>query len=456
MMMGQGLQLLGSIYRKGLLDSAMLNRTATVNPLVVAAIAIVLGVSFFADRGQFNVSQSTTAQSSGVAGISSTCTSTELDAKMVDAGTVVTPQAARSLAENSSSYKSAVTGDNSIYIGTGYEWNLDYSNCSVSWYDAVVNYKIVSSNGSSYDLTIGENPLTSTIYSASINPEAYAGISLSHSVSYSGYAVSDNGAEVNYSTAAWYMPTVGEPLDAGVGSNPYCGTSATSSPPWCQAMEWVGLQNSTYDGGTPTANGEVIQTGTEGICESHTGSPPVCNGGPYYHGWSEALTGKANGVITQNSGIQTCDTHFTPSTGDYLVAEVGSQEVINGTSGNKFYTILDDTNGDVGCEFVYPNGSSVTKLAGKEYYSDYFVETPQLSSTPTFATLPTFGSFTFYDCGMITESQGAYTYYNDGYGFGSVMYNGGGANTAVSSMSKNSGTTYGYFSETYDNSVGTG
>lgn len=428
-------------------------RTATASRLVVVVIATLLGFSYISGPA---IPLGTGSQLAASAGTSSACTSHELDAKMLDAGTIVTQQAAKTLAENSSQFESAVSGYNSTtYIGIGNEWNLNYSTCSVSWYDAVVNYKIENSNGSDYDLTISDDPLTGTVNSVLITPEVYAWLpSLSHSVSYSGYAINDSGAEVNYTTAAWYMPKVSEPLDAGVGSNPYCGNSNSSTPPWCQLMVWTGLQNSSYDGGVGTVNGEVIQTGTEGICESHIGSPPACNGGPYYHGWAEALTGNSNGVIKQNSGIQTCDNHFTPAVGDYMVAEVGSQEVINGTTGNTFYTILDDTNGNVGCEFAYPNGVNVTKLAGKEYYADYFVETPQLVSGT--AILPQFQQFTFYDCGMISESQGTYPYYNNDYGFGSYIYNSGVQNTQISSMSENSGSTYGYFTETYDNSTNTG
>jgi len=97
-----------------------------------------------------------------------------------------------------------------------------------------------------------------------------------------------------------------------------------------------------------------------------------------------------------------------------------------------------------------------------EYYADFFAERPQWGSSHYFA-LPKFDTFDFYDVGMGAggSSSGAYPNYNRGYGFGSYMYNQWVGNnhyyqdTSVGTMYENSGSTYGYFSETWDSSAGT-
>lgn len=162
--------------------------------------------------------------------------------------------------------------------------------------------------------------------------------------------------------------------------------------------------------------------------------------------------------------LNVCSSYFTAGSGDEMDGAVGSQEVINGTTGNKFYTLLRDYSNGVICEWAYPDpGVNFDHQPyGKEYFADFFAERPQIGSTSNYYRLPVFGNsadsytFTFYDCGMITEAQGAYTYYNLGYGFASYMLNAGTTNTSLGGMNQNGGgSSYGYFSETWDNSAGT-
>jgi hypothetical protein len=105
---------------------------------------------------------------------------------------------------------------------------------------------------------------------------------------------------------------------------------------------------------------------------------------------------------------------------------------------------------------------------GKEYFADFFAERPQYGSY--YDPLPKFYTssgnyFEFYDMTMITESTGAWSYYNSGYGIASCMYNpqgtgscgsgSGTQDTTARPMYHNSGTYYGYFNDDWNSSAGT-
>jgi len=382
-----------------------------------------------------------TILSANAAGASSqNCTSNLIGKKILDAGSKVSEQAARTFAESSSQYQLSTAGFASTFSGIANDWEIDSRNCVVSWHDVSVNY-LLSGKDSTTVLTIDENPTLGVIYNVSVRPEIYPQISTQSSETYSGYGIaanSDHSTEVNYSTAYWYVPTV------STTSSPGCGSTPPSS---CEFVAWVGLQNSTYDGPDHTVSkGEVIQTGTQG----QVGCNPSCTSA--YWGWSDYLSANSNGIKYNNYSY--CASSFIPQPGDEMTGQVGSQEIINGTSGNTYYTILTDWNVGYSCERAY-TFSNHHGTYGKEYFADFFAERPQCGSTCYFA-LPQFSNFEFFDVGMVNEATGAYTYYNFGYGFGSYMFNSQTQDTTTKPMIENSGgSTYGYFYEDWNSSAGT-
>jgi hypothetical protein len=198
-------------------------------------------------------------------------------------------------------------------------------------------------------------------------------------------------------------------------------------------------------------------------------SPP---GTVYYY--PAAGTG---GAVQQSAGGACTSASFPVSALDEMYGEVGSQEAINFTTGNTFYTLLYDYNTSDWCEFSYLNGSTACvnlvleesqacKIAGKEYFADYFVETPQDDNNnnlpymlPVFKLPNTFDTL-FFGMFMINYTTGTYSYFNDGYYMYSYMKNcaSGGSpcaqNTYVAKMYNISGQ--GNFNETWDSSEYTG
>ncbi len=147
------------------------------------------------------------------------------------------------------------------------------------------------------------------------------------------------------------------------------------------------------------------------------------------------------------------------SQGDSIYAEVGNELQINGTSGNPYYTILEDVTYGKFCEVEYnATGGEVHT----ELFADFFGERPQIGVG--YYTLPKFTNFDFYDVelGSTSHQLGAYPNYNSDYGFGAYMRNENITtsiytdDTSTSSMSENCcGSTEGYFTQTYDSSLGT-
>lgn len=386
---------------------------------------------------------------------SSTCTNAVVDAKVLDAKVPFTTQSARALTESSSQYLSAVSGYSVTYEGVGNEWNFHSTTCTVSWDSFAIAYLLKAANGSLYSLTLGVNPGNNDVFGATLKPSVDYSLPINQSsTTYSGYALAANSnynSEVNYTTAEWYIPKISAPSGN-------CGNNPLTTPLSCELAVWIGLQNSTYDGTNHVpAHGEVIQTGTEGDCYTSCSSPS-------FSGWSEYLNGNSNGVV--QTSFHSCNSHFSAAASDEMYAVVGSQEAINGTTGNKFYTELRDFSNGTICEFAYLNnstscGSSTCKIAGKEYFADYFAERPQSTDAGIPFMLPVFhlpgsGYDLFYTMGMITSTTGAYSYYNNGYYLTSHMANGGTTNTQNSIVYKNSGTYYAYFNETWKSSANTG
>lgn len=315
-----------------------------------------------------------------------------------------------------------------------------------------VSYVLQSSNGSAYLLTISGNPKTDAVFATQIRPFAlsslYSDASSVSSETYSGYAVAGNSShseQLGYTASQWYVAAAHDT------STVTCGLSTST----CISEQWVGLQNSTYDGPDHlNSTGEVIQTGTQTI---YAGCPSACYAA--YDSFAEYLSGKANGVTYNTTDVVDCDGgpgHFT-YVGDSVTGIVGSEQQINGTSGTQYSTILHDWTQSWMCSF-HVNFSDASKTYGKEYYSDYFVERPQCGLT-CFYHLANFSAMTFYDCESgTTGSTTFYNYpeYNNGYGFASYMGNGAYQNTDPMAWVLNSGsTTVAHFETDYYNSYGT-
>ena len=387
----------------------------------------------------------------------SNCAHANLERQMLDEGFPVSQRTARNFAESSALYASLIKGNSSSFTGTGNEWNLNFADCTVSWSGVLVNYLLISAaTGSKYILTFDENPTNAIISSYEVSPWFSATIATNASETYSGYGVAvashpvgTEADEVNYTGTYWFQPTVSNDASPGCGS----GSSI------CELAVWTGIQNSTYDGPDHSpAHGEVIQTGTIATV--------TCSGScsETYNVFSEYTSGDQNGIYQEISS--TCP-GMNLSTGDDIVASVGSQAVINGTSGKAFYTFLEDDTSAKACNYPYNTSLSgvcltrgtspeACKIAGHEYYADYFAERPACGSSCGYFQLPDFTSFYFYECEMLNSSTGSYPYYNDGYGIGSVMSNNGTVNTSTGSMSETGGSVhYGYFQESWVSSVNT-
>jgi hypothetical protein len=371
------------------------------------------------------------------------CSTQELGREIASSSSPGSQASAVSFAESSAVFRALSLGFNVSFSSIGNEYDFSLASCSISWHDYAVDFSLKAQNGSQFSLGIGVNPQSGKVYNATMIPSVLASLSPQHSKTYSGYAVSANSGaslEVNYSESSWVVPTVSKP------SNPGCGSSA---PYECELLAWTGLQNSTYDGPDHSVTkGEVIQTGTYGVVSC--GSSCISS----YGSWYLYLAVDNNVVENGTSGIQQC-AYSSANAGDTVTAQVGSQEVINGTTGNTYYTILYDfTVGNRACEhaFTFHPHKSGHGTYGKEYYADNFAERPQYGNN--YDNLPKFTNLQFYNIGMSCESCGAYPNYNSGYGFGSYLYNNGYQDTTTKPMYENSGSTLGHFYVDWNSSEG--
>jgi hypothetical protein len=384
---------------------------------------------------------------------SAACSSATLDRQMLNTSIPISQTTAKNYAQSSSLYSSIVEDNSSAFTGTGNQWDLNFGKCSVSLSGVLVNYLLNSTSGPAFILTFEVNPTTGIVSNYGVHNWFSASIATNASETYSGYGVavathpSGESDEVNYTGTYWLAPTVSN------DASPGCGSSGSSQ---CSMAIWTGLQNSTYDGPDHVvAPGEVIQTGTifTDSCSASCSSS--------YYPFSEFTSGTTSGIY--ESSISSCTWNVTP--GDDMVASVGSQAVVNGTSGKAFYTFLEDDTTAKACDYPYNTsgspkcnlgGNQVTcKIEGHEYYADYFLERTQCGSS-CFYQLPDFTNFDFYRGEMLNSSTGNYPYYNDGYGIGSSMSNSGTVNTITGTMSETGGSIhYGYFEESYSSSVNT-
>lgn len=381
---------------------------------------------------------------------------------------MVSNQVAESFAASAAEFKAAAAGYNFTYQGYSDEWTVDKNTCQVQWHDAAADFLLTNAKGAQLILTVAENPIEGVIYNITSGGVFTASpvSSSTDSETYAGYAIADGSPPtsypVDYVSAIWYVPWVEQPNDPS-GTSPNCHITYSGDPNQCVVETWVGLQNSTYDGPDhlPSGHGEVVQTGSDGneTCTYNSGVGNwQCSAS--YRGWSEYVRGDSSGNLDVIDGPHYCST--SEGTNDEMVGQVGTTYYFNDTSGYETYTILTDYGSTTTvCSHPFTNGE-----VHAEYYADYFQERPQLPSGST--VLPEFGTgsgasstntVTFYDCGMavgtLNSEFGAYPNYNSGYGFGSHMYNGGNTDTTVSAWTENSGSTYGYFSDTWDTSAGT-
>jgi hypothetical protein len=392
----------------------------------------------------------------GASPSASGCTAAVLDQKVSETPVPVTERSAVNLVEASSQYQSAVRGYNSTFTGAGTEWNEDSTTCTVSWSNFDVHSLLIATNGSAYVLTIAANPSSGTISTVTITPVVAASIASESSTTYSGYEVATSSAHdttVDYSTAYWFVPTVS-------GTSSECGSNGT-----CELFTWTGVQNSTYLGANHVGgSGEVIQGGTYGEVPCYEGS---CLSPADYGAWGEYLYGNSNGV--QRVDYSACS--MTVKAGDTMYEEVGSGYAINGSSSSTYHSIINDfTQGHIcqpfgggltyytQCFIVKTDTDGNCEMSGTEYFAGYILETPQTTGGSTYP-LPKFtvpGEDVFDILGMYSTSQGAWTYYNDGYYQYAWMENSNTNNTSVTPMYENSGgSTYGYFNETWLSSSGT-
>jgi hypothetical protein len=403
-----------------------------------------------------------TSQASGTS--ASACDSAVIAQKVADAPlpALATVQNARTFTESSSAYQNAIKGYSENFTSAGDEASVNFSSCTASWTGFDLHYSLMAANGSEYVLTIGSNPMTETLSSPIIIPVTAASIETVYSTTYSGYAVAtssnpivDNDT-VPYASADWYLPTV-------TGNSTICGDTTSTSPHICQLAVWTGLQNSTYLGENrvpPTGSGEVIQTGTSS--EVHCVSGGCLS---TYFAWYEYLMGNSAGTIVRNTGQLPCS--YTMSGGDFIEGIVGRGDLVNGSSSSVYVSVVIDSShsGDNTCYFKWTNSKNICSshscdISGKEYFADYFGETPQCGSSCSYA-LPKFtiphNDNLFDYLGITSGSQGAYPDYNDGYYMYAWMENSGLNNTSVTPMSEYCcGSTYGYFNETFLHSAGTG
>jgi len=379
-----------------------------------------------------------------------TCSTQTLDKEILDTGTPIGNQTAQTFTQSSSQYKAAISGFTVTKAGIGDEWSYNSSTCTVAWTGLDVNYLLQSSNGSSYELTIYDNPQANAVYTVSVLPQGFFSLysARTTSTTYAGYAVADNSGhstDVDYAQAYWTVPTVYN------ATTVTCGNSSSM----CETVEWAGLQNSTYDGGAGTVNGEVIQTGTGGYI---SGCPSSCSN-PTYFAFGNYLAGSSSGHIYNGTDKTQC-LGLGETAGDSMTAVVGSQLEINGTSGDKFYTLLSDSRTGKICEYkvVFSDSSKFTNHKyGTEYYADFIVERPQNGATSWYH-LSEFTTMYFDDMEMGSSGTqfGAYPNENLGYGFASYMYNSPYINAQIGPWVLNTGsTTFADFNVTYSTSAGT-
>lgn len=385
---------------------------------------------------------------------STPCTNQDLASQLNSEQTGVSEQTAVSLAQSSSQYESfASTASALTYYGITNSWEIDSVSCSISWQSDAVNFAMKSTNGSNYDLVVTENPKTSVVYSAEAWPQFAAqpqplGAYVGYGTTYSGYGISGAsnpevlGVELDFSQPTVSLPsgTKAPGADCNVHQSVY---------DICELTTWAGLADSKYTGpGGNVTTGGVVQTGTLGIVEynSMTSTTTIT-----YAAFSEDYE-SSNSQNLANI----CASGDTPSASDSMYADVENEYIVNGGTGDEWYTDIIDNTENWACTTANSYTASYYTDSFTPIYAEAIAERPSNStgSTQTAYSLPEFSSFTFDEYNMYVSSwTGVYSNYNNDYGFGVQMLNDGTQNTQTPAMTDQSGS--GEFTEGWDTSVGT-
>lgn len=289
-------------------------------------------------------------------------------------------------------------------------WNFDSSG-SVTWITVNVVFSFSSSDGTTKNLVITEDPALTSVREVNVQNSTYHG-GTSYSTNWSGYTFTGNSGATNpvyEAYAYWSVPTVSEPQAY------FCFFAH------CDLSLWAGL--------TATSGGST------GIVQAGTDSGLYCTVGCsyYYYGWYEFYP----------AGSVTCSNSFSPN-------NVASADIYNHAENGGSSTVYDI--------YVYNlttgTACSVTNHSftnfNTPYYGQFIGERPSFGGSP--ARLPKFGSVTmtgdiFYP---VNHYVGIYTPYSNGWYTKIIMQNSGNTNIQVGSVSSSSG-----FTQTWLTSSGT-
>jgi len=373
------------------------------------------------------------------------------------AGNPASPQSVETFAEQSPQYLGIVADGKSTYIGYASDWSINQSDCSVTWQNASANFLVQNSTGAKYVLVVDENPNLGLIYNVSREAVLDLGIpTTTANPTYSGYEIANSSSPtsvpVTYAEADWTVPSVSAPTGSGAPSCDY-----TSGEAWkqCLVTDWVGLQNSTYEGNESaftTGVGEVLQTGTiANYTCSHSGSPCYSSELPF------------TGYLRASTQYTFLDNHLSycsfgghdGSIGDSITGEVGSNSQI-GLSGSNYTDLLVDWTYGSGeaCTSTWATTGTYQYVHTPEIYADYIAERPSTGGFPgTPTALPKFANTEFYDLEMGTgtgHQLNPYWNYNNDWGNGLYMKNEGTTLTTTGSMSSVGGDFYVDWSSSYN------
>jgi len=312
---------------------------------------------------------------------------------------------------------------------------------------------VQDSTGAKHVIVVDENPVLGLIYN--VSSEAFFTASISpntQSPTYAGYEIANSSSAsvaVTYAEADWTVPSVS--LPTGSSGDPSCTETQTGQIIYqCIVADWVGIQNSTYNGNYfPTGTGEVLQTGT---LSNYTCYNSVCTSRE--QPWMEYLRASVEYSGPADNKVDLTYCNFgghSGSIGDSMTGEAGTDSQVEG-SGSNYATILVDWTcgtGSACSNSDYPAGTEVHT----EYYADYMAE--RITTGAGFpVALPDFSTtyFSNLEMGTGTSQQlNPYYNYNNGWGSGMYMYNDGTRLTTTSSMSSVGGDV----NEAWDSSIDT-
>lgn len=414
-----------------------LGREGILRVLEVSLLLLVASPMVISSFGQAAV-----ANASGTTG----CTNLALEKLMATTPVQMGQQSAISDAQASAQYGAITASAQSVnFSSLARLWTFSLMTCTVSLEDLAVNFHMRADNGSRYIVIVDVNPNSGAIDRTTVEDWFLASpINVGSGTAYSGYGIcasSSCNLGLLETTAQFYQPTVSQPSGTYLGvQEPDCHTPNG----YCKLAVWTGLATCDYTG-LPTScsysTSKVVQAGTFATVKCS----PTCS--ISYTDFYENFPYGPGG----------CGQPLYAS--DQIVASVENQYIVTGISGNSWYTYVTDYTQSWSCApspIGYPN-SSYTPV-----YADYIVERPQNgSSTCNTAncqfTLPDFSTVTFSYCQLTyTSSNGAYTYYNAGDGFGVQMQNSyKGTNYQDTTTAAMTSSNYGTFTVGYDDSIGT-